>query len=100
MNTFSGFARPTIGGYHAMLRFARDASPKPVLGEGGKPIIFPSECEAWKAIAKHLCAYFNGDLRRDGETLTSARAAADAAFPGLIRQKGSSRYTAVERRRA
>ncbi|MFC6487343.1 hypothetical protein [Nitratireductor sp. GCM10026969] len=103
MNEFAGYTRPLpCGGHWAMLRFARDARPKPLQGEGGRPIVFPSEIEALRAVNKHLLAYFNGELRRDGETLSTVQSAANALFPTLVRQKGSSRLTKVEtvRRRA
>ncbi|MDG4905985.1 hypothetical protein P9228_05925 [Mesorhizobium sp. WSM4898] len=47
--------------------------------------------EAWKAVTESLLRYFNGHLRRDGETITSARDAAERIF-----RKG--RMIPVERR--
>src|SRR5690349_3651206 len=87
MNHFAGFPHPVAGGYHAMLRFARDGAPKPVLGEKGHPVIHATEGDAWKAITKHLLAYFNGDLRRDGETLGSAMKAANDLFRAVSDQE-------------
>lgn len=80
MNCFAGYVRPVFGGYWAMLRFASDAKPSPVLTDGGAPVVYETECEAWKAVTAHLLRYFNGNLRRDGETLTSVKAAANAVF--------------------
>ena len=76
-----------------MLRFARDAEPAPVLGDGGHPVVYATKAEAWQAGTEHLLRYFNGHMRRDGETLTSAKAAANAIF-----RKG--RMIPVEERRA
>lgn len=80
MNHFAGFTRPVVGGHHAMLRFAEDGRPEPVMATSGKPVVYPTELEAWRAVAEHLLRYFNGHMRRDGETLTSARDAANRIF--------------------
>ncbi|PBC01765.1 hypothetical protein [Mesorhizobium sp. WSM3860] len=80
MNHFAGFTTPVVGGHHAMLRFAEDGQPEPVLAPGGKPMIFPTELEAWKAVTQNLLRYINGHMRRDGETITSARDAAERIF--------------------
>lgn len=93
MNCYNGFTRAVAGGHHAMLRFAEDGQAEPILGEGGKPIVFATELEAQKAVTHHLLQYFNGKLRRDGEKAGNARAAAEAIF----RQ---GRKIPVERRQA
>ncbi|AZO61741.1 MULTISPECIES: hypothetical protein [unclassified Mesorhizobium] len=80
MNHFAGFTVPVAGGHYAMLRFAEDGQAEPVLEDGGKPRLFPTELEAQKAVTDHLLAYFNGRLRRDGETLSTARDAAERIF--------------------
>ena len=80
MNHFAGFTTPVVGGHHAMLRFAEDGRPEPVMGPKGTPMLFPTELEAQKAVTDHLLKYFNGSLRRDGETITSARYAAERLF--------------------
>ncbi len=80
MNCFAGYPRPVYGGYWAMLRFARDAKPAPILGEGGNPVIYPTEGEAWQAVTEHLLKYFNGNLRRDGDVLQCTRSAANMLF--------------------
>ncbi|PYE89611.1 hypothetical protein [Phyllobacterium leguminum] len=95
MNQFAGYVIETPIGYRAMLRFAHEARPGPILGPGGNPVIFQTDAEAWKAVATHLLAYFNGDLRRHGATLTTARSEADALFPTLHRK---GRAITVERR--
>ncbi len=46
MNEFAGFTKPVIGGHWAMLRFARDGHPKPIMEGGEKPKVFPTEIEA------------------------------------------------------
>lgn len=93
MNKFNGFTRAVSGGHHAMLRFAEDGQAEPVLGEGGKPVVYPTELEAQKAVTDHLLAYFNGHLRRDGATANGAKAAAERIF-----LKGG-KVVAVEHRR-
>ena len=45
-----------------MVRFARDAKPKPIMGAGDKPEGFPDELAATKAALRHVLAYFNGNL--------------------------------------
>lgn len=80
MNHFQGYTVPVRGGHRAMLRFAEDGQAEPVLEDGGKPRLFPTELEAQKAVTDHLLAYFNGRLRRDGETLSTARDAAERIF--------------------
>lgn len=67
MNEFAGFATPRGGGWWAMTRFARDAKPKPLMGEGGAPILFEDELGATKAALQHVLAYFNGHLVCSGE---------------------------------
>lgn len=52
MNHFAGFTTPVVGGHHAMLRFAEDGQAEPVLAPGGRPAIFPTEAEAWKAVTE------------------------------------------------
>ena len=52
MNEFSGYAHQIAGGrWWAMLRFARDSKPKPVLGEGGAPVVFDTELEALRTVS-------------------------------------------------
>ncbi|API52883.1 hypothetical protein BMW22_15770 [Rhizobium leguminosarum] len=94
MNEFAGYTRPVPGGHWAMLRFARDGKPKPIMGEGEKPIIFPTEVEALRAVNLHLLAYFNGSYRRDGEMIFAAKSAADRIF------RGGGRVVEVERKGA
>ncbi|OAP40370.1 hypothetical protein AU381_00130 [Sinorhizobium glycinis] len=93
MNEFAGFTKAVPGGFWAMLRFARDSHPKPVLTEGEKPHVFPTELDALRAINRHLLSYFNGDYRRDGVRCEAAKAAAERLFR-------NGREIAVERRSA
>lgn len=96
MNEFSGFTRPVPGGHWAMLRFARDGQPKPLM-DGDKPFVFPSEVEALRAVNRHLLAYFNGAYRRDGAKI-DAKCRAEKLFNlKPIRSKG--KVIPVERRR-
>lgn len=62
-----------------MLRFAEDGQAEPVLAPGGKPMVFPTEAEAWKAVTENLLKYINGRMRRDGE-IVPAREAAERIF--------------------
>lgn len=85
MNEFSGYAHPIRGGWWAMTRFARDAKPKPIMGEGGAPIVFQDELSATKAVLTHTLAYFNGNLVCSGEIAGASirdvkRAAAEKHF--------------------
>lgn len=89
MNCFSGYVREVPNGYWAMLRFARDGKPKPVMGEGDKPIVYPTKLAATEAALKHLLAYMNGDYLRVGEKAASARSEAEKAF-GTIFNKGKA----------
>ena len=87
MNEFSGYAHPIRGGWWAMTRFARDAKPKPILGDGGAPIVFEDELSATKAVLRHTLAYFNGHLVASREIAGSSvrdvkRAAAEKLFLG------------------
>jgi len=99
MNEFAGYTRPVPGGHWAMLRFARDGHPKPLM-DGDKPFVFPTEVEALRAVNRHLLAYFNGHLVRDGEVI-KAVSEADTHFnlKPFVKQRGKSRLIEVERRR-
>lgn len=99
MNEFRAFTRAVFGGHHAMIRLAHKAEAEPIKGKGGNPILYGSELEAQKAASEHLCRYINGDLRRDGETLSNGvRAAAEALFAPVVKQRGRERRITVERR--
>ena len=99
MNRFEGFVRPTYSGFLAMVRFAEDGQAEPMLGPGGKPIVFPTEREAWQAVAERLCSYMNGNLVRWGSIAQSSHNEADDVFKNFVRQKGSGRRTIVEQSR-
>lgn len=78
MNEFSGYALKRGIGWWAMLRFARDARPHPLMAKGARPYVFETECEAWKAVAQHAFAFMNGHEIRgerfDGGDQAKARA--------------------------
>jgi hypothetical protein len=98
MNEFAGYTKAVPGGHWAMLRFARDGKPKPIMGKGDKPEVFPTELEALRAVNRHLLRYFNGEYLRDGAK-AERFAAADALFSlRPIRKNG--RVIPIERRRA
>lgn len=80
MNEFAGYAHRVPLGWWAMLRFARDAKPRPLMGVRGAPEVFPSELDALRAVNKHLLSYFNGHLVRDGERCGTAKARAEQFF--------------------
>jgi len=63
-----------------MLRLPADAAARPVLGRCGAPEVYPTREAALQASVDNLTAYLNGRMRRDGETLTTAKAAANALF--------------------
>jgi hypothetical protein len=100
MNQFFGYVKPVAAGsgFKAMLRFAEDSKPNAVKSKGGKEVVYANEADAWKAVATHLIHYFNSPMFRSGEVVTAARSNADALFPTLCRQRGSSRVTKVERK--
>ena len=98
MNRFQAFTRPVFGGHHAMIRLAHKAKAEPIKAKGGYPIVYQTELEAQRAATEGLTAYFNGNLVRDGDTLSSGvRAAAEALF---CKQRGREKRIVVERRTA
>ena len=76
MNEFSAYTQPVPGGFRAMVRFAKDGHPKPIMTEGDKPKVYGSELEATKDALAHVLRYFNGvgphALRRNGETIKAS----------------------------
>jgi len=83
VNQFEGYTKETLGGHRAMVRTARDAEAKPILCKGGKPRIFKTEVEAWRAVCESLTAYINGHLLRYGEVAGRAAEKAESLFPTL-----------------
>lgn len=98
MNEYAGYAHPVPSGWWAMLRFARDGKPKPIMGKGDKPEVFPTELEALRAVNRHLLRYFNGEYLRDGAK-AERFAAADALF-NLRPIRKNGKVVPIERRRA
>ncbi|MDO9417011.1 hypothetical protein [Pararhizobium sp.] len=81
MNHYSGYAHAVPSGWWAMVRFARDGRPKPILGDSGAPVVYPTELEAVKAVNASLLRYFNGDyLVRAGDRCSAAKSAANRLF--------------------
>lgn len=62
MNCFSAYAVERGGGWWAMVRFARDAKPNPIMADGDRPHTYPDELSATKAALQHVLAYFNGRM--------------------------------------
>lgn len=81
MNQFACYARPLPGGcYWAMTRMPRDGKPKPILGEGAKPLIYPTREAALSAAVTNLLKYLNGNYQRQGEVIGASRKNAEALF--------------------
>lgn len=81
MNQTSAYVHERPGGrFFAMVRLPRDACAKPILGKGGEPKPFNTAYEAQKAASDSVCAYWNGNMVRDGETLLGPRKRAEALF--------------------
>lgn len=97
MNHFAAYVQEIPRGYRVMTRFARDGKPKPVLGEGGAPIVYGTKLEATEEALKHLLAYMNNEYLRIGETASSTRSEAEKTF-GTIFKKGKA--IQVERKKA
>ncbi|MDH0126657.1 hypothetical protein N7376_22025 [Brucella intermedia GD04153] len=87
-------------GYYVMLRFARDGRPKPVMGEGDKPIIYPTKLEATERALQDLLAYMNTEYLRCGETASAARTEAEKLFPTLQPIRKNGKVIEVTRKRA
>ncbi len=100
MNQFEGYTKATFGGHKAMVRTARDAYAKPVMCKGGKPRIFPTEAEAWRAVCESLTAYINGHMLRYGEVAGRAAEKAEALFPSLVKSGRNKKRVEVERKGA
>lgn len=84
-NKYAAYATKRGGGWWSMVRFAKNANPNPLMGEGGKPIWYPDELSATKAALAHMLAYWNGKLTSSGEinggSIRDARfAAAERVF--------------------
>lgn len=63
-----------------MLRLPRDGEMKPIVGKGGKPVIYSTALAAQEASTAALEAYCDGNLRRDGELLSPGRCEAEKLF--------------------
>ncbi|MEN5275805.1 hypothetical protein ABE527_02530 [Brucella sp. TWI432] len=98
MNEFGFRVERLTAGYKAFLRRACDAEAKPILDQGGKHRLFPSEADALRAIAHNLCRYVNGHLVREGEIGGSVTRNANALFPTLIKQRGKEKRIQVVRK--
>ncbi|MCO6050867.1 hypothetical protein NGM99_13870 [Mesorhizobium sp. RP14(2022)] len=92
MNQTTAFTDTCVGGHRAFIRFPKDGKANPLLAKGGTPKIFPTEKEAWKALAKALCAHANGHLVRSGERAGKLKAEADKLF------RGGGKIVRVEKR--
>lgn len=98
MNHFAAYTQQVPGGFWVMLRFARDGRPKPVMGEGDKPIIYPTKLEATERALQDLLAYMNSEYLRCGETASTAKSKAEALFPTLKPIRKNGKVIPVERK--
>lgn len=85
-------------GFWAMVRLAQNGQPWPLMA-AGKPKVFTYQTDALIAAQAHVIKHINGTMRRDGETISSAKA--DAAFPSLkpfVKQRGKTGMVEVKRK--
>jgi hypothetical protein len=80
--------KQAMGGFQALIRLPRDGFLKPVCGKGGRPTIYNTALAAQEAATRALEAYLDGNLRRDGETLSGKRSEAEKVFAKLRRRAG------------
>jgi len=99
MNEFRAFAAPVCAGWHAMIRLPADAAARPIMADGGRPKVFPTELEAHKEATRHLERYVNGNMRRDGATLGEMDPDVERVFANFAKQRGRDRRIPVEVRR-
>lgn len=81
MNRATAFAQPTMNGYVGRFRLAWKTEAFPVRTTRDGPIVYfrtapEAECAAWRVKDKIEQTV----MHRDGETLSSAKAAADSYF--------------------
>lgn len=79
-------ARP-MGKFWAMVRLPRDGKAKPItewcpIHKEQRPVRFNDRYSALRAATDALERYWNGNMRRDGETLLAARSEAEKVFAG------------------
>lgn len=79
MNHSAAFIHPRPVGYYAMVRLPMDAKARPIM-DGDKPKRFDDAYSAQKAATERVLAYFNGNMRRDGERLLACRSEAERLF--------------------
>lgn len=79
MNCSQAYVSPRPVGFWAMVRLPKDAKARPIMEEG-KPKRFNDAYSAQKAATDRVLEFFNGNLRRDGEVLLSAKARANQLF--------------------
>lgn len=80
LNRYDAFVRPVIGGFHAMIRSAANAEPKPVLAKGGKPKHFYHELDALREAMQRILEIVNGKMVREGEIAGQTAKAVDSMF--------------------
>lgn len=100
LNCFRAFAVPVFGGYHAMVRTAKDADAKPVLSKGGAPHLYRTEVEALRAAIDGLTTWMNGHMERCGEVAGQTVAKAKAAFKIKSVEPRRRQITVVIKRKA
>jgi len=85
MNHSAAYISPRPIGFYAMVRLPSDAEAHAITKwcpreKKQMPIRFDDAYSAQKAATERVLSYFNGNMRRDGVTLLSARSEAEAVF--------------------
>lgn len=85
MNHSCAYVSPRPNGYHAMVRLPMDAKAHAITewcprDKCDKPKRFNDAYSALRAATDRLESYFNGNMRRDGQTLLQCRSEAEKVF--------------------
>lgn len=85
MNHSAAYIHPRPIGFWAMVRLPKDAKAHPITewcprDKEHKPKRFNDAYSALRAATDRLESYFNGNMRRDGETLSACHSEAEKLF--------------------
>lgn len=85
MNHTAAYVSPRPIGYFAMVRLPMDGKANPITEwcpreREHKPKRFNDAYSALRAATDRLESYFNGNMRREGETILGPRKRAEALF--------------------